>query len=110
MVWRHGPPLRIRHFERNGVVHEEVSEVLRVVSPLALEPPRAEGAPLPLRRRRRPPRARRPGARSLAPLGRSREIVWYQGGHVTFRFHPEVRRLVDGALAESGLLGGDGVH
>ena len=35
---RHGPPLRIRHFERNGVVHEEVSEVLRVVSPLTLEP------------------------------------------------------------------------
>ena len=36
-------------------------------------------------------------------------IVWYQGGHLTFRFHPEVRRLVEDALAESGLLGG-GVH
>ena len=109
MVWRHGPPLRIRHFERNGVVHEEVSEVLRVVSPLTLEP--------------RVPQERRylyaAVADRLVPADQVRDlwrhwgqprIVWYQGGHVTFRLHPEVRRLVDGALAESGLLGGDGVH
>jgi hypothetical protein len=32
------------------------------------------------------------------------EIVWYPGGHLTFRFHPAVRRLLERALAESGLL------
>ena len=102
VVWRHGPPLRIRHFERNGVVHEAVSEVLRVVSPLALEP--------------RVPKERRylyaAVADRLVPADQvydlwrhwdEPEIVWYQGGHVTFRFHPEVRRLVDRALVDSGL-------
>ena len=39
---------------------------------------------------------------SGAHWGRPR-IVWYQGGHVTFRLHREVRELVDGALAEAGL-------
>jgi dienelactone hydrolase len=102
VVWRHGPALRIRHFERNGVVHEEVSEVLRVVSPLALEP--------------RVPHDRRylyaAVADRLVPADQvydlwrhwgEPEIVWYQGGHVTFRFHPEVRRMVDRALVDSGL-------
>jgi hypothetical protein len=102
VVWRHGPPLRIRHFERGGVVHEEVSEVLRVVSPLSFEP--------------RVPRDRRylyaAVADRLVPADQVHElwrhwgeppIVWYQGGHVTFRFHPAVRRLVDRALVESGL-------
>ena len=102
-VWRHGPPLQIRYFERRGIVHEEVTEVLRVASPLALEP--------------RVPRERRylygAVADRLVPADQVRdlwrhwerpEIVWYQGGHVTFRAHPEVRRFVDRALAESGLL------
>jgi hypothetical protein len=102
IVWRHGPPLRIRHFERNGVVHEEVSEVLRVASPLCFEP--------------RVPRERRyiyaAVADRLVPADQVHDlwrhwgeppIVWYQGGHVTFRLHPEVRRLVDRALVESGL-------
>jgi dienelactone hydrolase len=102
-VWRHGPPLQIRYFERQGVVHEEVSEVLRVVSPLSLEP--------------RVPRERRflYGAIEdrLVPPDQVRdlwrhwerpEICWYAGGHVTFRLHPEVRRFVDGALARSGLF------
>jgi dienelactone hydrolase len=101
-VWRHGPPLQMRYFERHGVVHEEVSEVLRVVSPLELRP--------------KVPRERRYlfGAISdrLVPPDQVRdlwrhweepEIVWYQGGHVSFRLHPEVRRFVHRALAESGL-------
>jgi hypothetical protein len=102
-VWRHGPPLQIRYFERQGVVHEEVTEVLRVASPLGLEP--------------RVPRERRylygAVADRLVPADQVRdlwrhwerpEIVWYQGGHVTFRVHPEVRRFVDRALAESALF------
>jgi hypothetical protein len=104
IVWRHGPPLRIRHFERNGAVHEEVSELLSVVSPLTLEP--------------RVPKERRyiyaAVCDRLVPADQVHDlwvhwdrprIVWYQGGHLTFRFHPEVRRLVGEALAESGLLG-----
>jgi hypothetical protein len=30
-------------------------------------------------------------------------IVWYQGGHVTFRFHAPVRQLLADAFRESGL-------
>ena len=101
-VWRHGPPLQMRYFERHGVVHEEVSEVLRVVSPLSLTP--------------KIPRERRflYGAISdrLVPPDQLRdlwrhwdepEIVWYQGGHCSFRFHPEVRRFVHHALAKTGM-------
>jgi hypothetical protein len=102
VVWRHGPPLRIRHFERNGVVHEEVSEVLRVVSPLALEPRVAHDR----RYLYAAVADRLVPADQVHDLWRhwgEPEIVWYQGGHVTFRFHPEVRRLVDRALVESGL-------
>jgi hypothetical protein len=103
VVWRHGPPLRIRQFERGGVVHEAVSEVLRVVSPLSLEP--------------RVPRERRylyaAVADRLVPADQVFDlwrhwgeptIVWYQGGHVTFRLHPEVRGLLGRALVESGLV------
>jgi hypothetical protein len=92
----------MRYFERHGVVHEEVSEVLRVVSPLSLTP--------------KIPRERRFlfGAISdrLVPPDQVRdlwrhwdepEIVWYQGGHVSFRFHPEVRRFVHHALGKSGM-------
>ena len=87
VVWRHGPALRIRHFERNGVVHEEVSEVLRVVSPLALEPRVAQERRYPSRR----PRDRLVPADQVRDLWRHWDrpkIVWYPGGHVTFRLHP----------------------
>jgi pimeloyl-ACP methyl ester carboxylesterase len=103
-VWRHGPPLQIRYFEERGVVHEEVSEVLRVVSPLALEP--------------KLPRERRflfgAVADRLVPPDQVRDlwrhwerprIVWYQGGHVTFRLHRDVRALLDEAIGETLLRG-----
>jgi hypothetical protein len=98
-VWRHGPPLHLRYFEKRGVVHEEVAEVLRVVSPLAMEP--------------RVPRERRylfgAPADRLVPADQVRDlwahwdeprIVWYPGGHITFRLHAPVRALVDDALRE----------
>ena len=99
-IWRHGPPLQIRYFERRGVVHEQVSEVLRVISPLELEPKVAHehraiyGAV----------------ADRLVPADQVRDlwehwdrprIVWYQGGHVTFRFHGPVRELVGDVLRRS---------
>ena len=101
-VWRHGPPLYIRYSENQGVVHDEVAEVLSVVSPLALEP--------------RVPHERRyifgAVADRLVPPDQVRDlwrhwdrprIAWYQGGHVTFRFHPQVRRLMADAFRETGL-------
>jgi hypothetical protein len=103
-VWRHGPPLYIRFSESQGVVHEEVAEVLSVVSPLSLAP--------------RVPHERRylfgAVADRLVPVDQVRDlwlhwdqprIVWYQGGHVTFRFHAPVRQLLKDAFRESGLTG-----
>jgi hypothetical protein len=101
-VWRHGPALYIRYSETQGVVHDEVAEVLRVVSPLVLEP--------------KVPHERRymfgAVADRLVPPDQVRDLwrhwdrprmVWYQGGHVTFRFHAPVRQLLSDAYRESGL-------
>ncbi len=102
-LWRHGPSLQIRYAERTGLVHDAVAEVASVVSPLALEP-----------------KVAKPGrfifgavADRLVPPDHVRDlwrhwdrprIVWYQGGHVTFRFHREVGDLLDEALRETGLI------
>ena len=103
LVWRHGPSLTIRHAEHAGLVHDEVQELHRVVSPLALEP--------------RIPRERRylfaAVADRLVPADQVRDlwrhwerprIVWYQGSHVTFRMHREVGVLLRDAWRESGLV------
>ena len=103
LAWRHGIPLQILHAERGGLVHDEVSELLRVISPLALEP--------------RVPRVRRylfaGVADRIVPAAQARDlwrhwdrpqIVWYQGGHVTFPGHPSVQRMVADALRECGLI------
>jgi dienelactone hydrolase len=97
-LWRHGPPLLIRHGEHVGVQRDEVSEVMNVVSPLALEP--------------RVPVERRfligGVADRLVPPDQVRDlwrhwerprIVWYQGAHLTFQRSPSVRGLVRDALA-----------
>ena len=102
LTWRHGAQLQIRYAEHQGLVHDEVSEVLSVVSPFALEP--------------RVPRERRyifaAIADRLVPAAQVRDlwhhwdrprILWYQGSHVTFRSHPAVGRLLLDALRESGL-------
>lgn len=103
LTWRHGPPLRIRHAEEHGVVHDAVSEVLRPVSPLALEP--------------RVPREGRflfaANADLLTPPDHARDlwrhwerppIVWYAGGHLTFRLHPEVQSFFEEGLRKTGLV------
>jgi hypothetical protein len=103
LTWRHGAPLQIRYAEHHGIVHDEVREVLSVVSPLVLEP--------------RVPKDRRyifaAIADRLVPAEQARDlwqhwdrprIVWYQGAHVTFRLHPAVDRMVTQALRESGLV------
>ena len=101
---RHGPMLQVRDAERRGVDEERMQEVLRVVSPLALTP--------------KVPRDRRylfaAVADRLVPPDQVRDlwrhwdrprIEWYQGGHLSFRAHPAVVRLIDEGLRDSGLVG-----
>jgi hypothetical protein len=79
--------------------------VLSVVSPLALEPK------LPVERRY----IFGAVADRLVPPDQVRDlwrhwdrphIDWYQGGHITFRAHPSVVRLISSGLRESGLARG----
>jgi hypothetical protein len=102
LVWRHGPPLHVRHAVALGLERDDVRDVLRVVSPLVLLP--------------KVPRERRylfgAVADRLVPPDQVRDlwrhwekprIVWYQGAHVTFRLEPRVDELIETALRESGL-------
>jgi hypothetical protein len=45
----------------------------------------------------------RPSGHSVSAHWDRPRIVWYQGGHVTFRFHAPVRQLLADAFRESGL-------
>lgn len=102
LFWRHGPPLQIRYIERMGLERDAAHEVSSVVSPLVLEP--------------KVPKEHRAifgaVADRLVPADQVRDlwrhwdrprIVWYQGGHVTFRFHPDVRRLIEETLRGAGV-------
>ena len=101
--WRHGPPLWVRYIEKTGLPAEQVENVLRVVSPLHLKPK------VPLERRYIfgaisdrlvPP----DHVRDLWLHWEKPRIVWYQGGHVSFRSDPGVRRLLRDAFTESELI------
>jgi hypothetical protein len=107
LTWRHGGTLQITYAEHHGLVHDEVRELLQVVSPLVLQP--------------RAPFLHRyifaGVADRIVPADQARDlwrhwqqprIVWYQGAHVTFGRHPEVDTLVTEALCESGLTGETG--
>ncbi len=101
-IFRHGPMLHIEEAMRSGVEEEPVRRITSVVSPLDLEP--------------LVPHERRyifgaTGDR-LVPPDQVRDLyehwdrpamVWYHGGHLTFRAHADVRRLVRRGLGESGL-------
>lgn len=103
LTWRHGPAIQVRYTERNGMVHDEVQELLSVVSPLVLEPK--------VRHDRRYIFA---GASDrLVPPDQPRDLwlhwdrpsmVWYQGAHMTFGMHREVEHMVDQAWRDSGIL------
>jgi len=102
LLWRHGPPLELRYIEHLGMSRDAGSEVTRVISPLVLSPQvahahRAIFAAV---------------ADRLVPAEQVRDlwrhwdrprIVWYQGGHVTFRAHRAVRELIESTLAGAGL-------
>jgi len=98
----HAPAILVRVAERAGFSFDRIERLLRVISPLALEP--------------RIPRERRwifAGiADRLVPADQVHDlwrhwdqprIAWYPGGHMTFRLHPVVPRLVLTALVDSGL-------
>jgi hypothetical protein len=102
-LWRHGPPLLIRHGEHQGVERDEVSEVMNVISPLSLEPR------LSVERRFLIGGV----ADRLVPPDQVRDlwlhwerprIVWYQGAHLTFNRDPAVRRLIREGLEVGGLV------
>lgn len=103
IYWRHGPPLQLRYLEHIGISQEDVREIFRVVSPLAVDC--------------RVPHEHRllfgGVADRLVPPSHARDlwlhwqrprIVWYAGGHVTFGFSKEVKRAIDETLREAKLL------
>ena len=106
MLARHAVPRQLDRAMARGYSLDRAREVLRVVSPLVLEP--------------RVPKAGRMlfGAvadrlvtpdhvRDLWRHWDEPEIVWYQGGHVTFRLERSVFVGIDRTLRQSGLVGSD---
>jgi hypothetical protein len=103
LTWRHGAPLQIRYAEHHGLVHDEIADILSVVSPLAIRLRVAEEHRLIFAG----------VADRIVPADQARDlwrhwqrprIVWYQGGHVTFRLHPEVHAATMNTLRGAGLL------
>lgn len=103
LTWRHGPPPQLRYAEHHGLVHDEVAEILQVVSPLTLTP--------------KVPKERRyifaAVADRLVPPDQPRDlwehwdrprIEWYQGAHISFRVHPQIELLRLHALQEAGVI------
>ena len=99
LMWRHGANLDIMMLESRGLEVGAVEDVLRVVSPLALEP--------------KVPHERRflfgGTADRLVPPDQVRDlwahwdkpkIRWYQGAHVTFQLDARVRQMVKRVLSE----------
>jgi hypothetical protein len=97
------PGLLLRAAERAGFSWDQVEDLLRVVSPLAMPP--------------RVPWNRRflfaGVADRLAPAEQARDlwvhwerprVHWYQGSHVSFSVEPGVQELVRHALTETGVL------
>lgn len=102
MLRRHGAAHQIQYAIHRGLDFDRASQVMGVVSPLALEP--------------RVPREGRlifsGNADRLVPPDQVRdlwrhweepEIVWYAGSHLSFNAEREVWRAVDRTLLETGL-------
>ena len=103
LTWRHGPALQLRYAERHGIAHDEIGEVLRVVSPLAMPtkvPHEHRHIFAGVADRLVPPDQ----PRDLWQHWGRPHIEWYQGAHLTFRAHPSIRRLVPEALRAAGVV------
>ncbi|MEB2345384.1 MAG: alpha/beta hydrolase [Deltaproteobacteria bacterium] len=103
LSWKHGPADSLRRAEEAGIGLGETTDLKKVVSPLVLQPKLA--------------RERRfvfgGSADQLVPPDHVRDlwrhwerpaIHWYPGAHCTFGLHAPVRRFVEDALRESGLV------
>jgi dienelactone hydrolase len=99
---RHAPPLHLRDAAEVGIDQDRTHEILSVVSPLALEPaiPKERCSIFAAVGDRLVP-ADQP--RDLWRHWGEPRIEWYQGGHLTFRAHAGVRRLIVDELREAGL-------
>jgi hypothetical protein len=105
-AWTHGPSLHLRRFEELGLLRRHAELLLRPVSPLALTPR--------LARERRylfggtADRLVYPDqVRDLWLHWERPRLAWYEGTHLGFGSHSEVRTLIRDALAET-LLDGQG--
>jgi hypothetical protein len=100
--WRHGPPLEVRYIEHLGMSRDASTEIMQVVSPLVLRPqvPHTHRAIFGAVADRLVP------AEQVRDLWRHWDrprIVWYQGGHVSFRWHRPVLELIESTLAGAAL-------
>jgi dienelactone hydrolase len=97
LYFRHGPTVQLLEAALHGIEEHHMDEIMRVISPYSLAP--------------RLPRERRyifaAIADRLVPADQVRDlwrhwerprIEWYQGAHITFGRHPQVRALIDDAL------------
>ena len=103
LVWRHGPMLQVRALEHKGIARDAVDEVLRVVSPLAIETqvPQEGRAIFGAVADRLVPADQ---VRDLWVHWRRPKILWYQGSHMSIVMEPEVRSFIDTTLRETGLV------
>ncbi|MFK7896213.1 MAG: alpha/beta hydrolase family protein [Myxococcota bacterium] len=102
MVSRHGAAHQFRYAEEAGFDLDRIREVMRVVSPLTLKP----RVPLAGRMIFGATADRLVTPDHVRDLWRhwdEPEIVWYNGGHVTFRGEKDVWAGVDRTIREAGL-------
>jgi hypothetical protein len=99
----HAPTLVVRAAERAGFSFERTERLLRVVSPLALEP-RLEHSRRFLYAGLVDRLASPDQAGDLWRHWGKPRTLWYHGGHVSFVWEPEIEALVSEALAVGGLL------
>ena len=103
LMWRHAAPLELMAVEHHGLDQSIAEDVLKVISPLALEPKVAKEH-----------RALFAGSGDrlvppdqVADLWRhwgEPRIYWYQGSHMTFMIDPTVTRVITETLAGAELI------
>ncbi len=100
---RHGAPHQMRYAEFLGYDAEQIDEIMRVVSPLVLEPKVAQSSRLIFGAnadRIVPPDQ----VRDLWRHWEEPEIVWYAGSHISFLRERDVWSAVDRTLHDAGVV------
>ena len=102
IFWHHGPPLQLESLGGLGITPTRITELMRVVSPLALAP----RVPLEGRMIFGGTADRLVTPDHIRDLERHWEhptTVWYAGGHLSFRMDSRIRHAVEGHLREAKL-------